>query len=29
MDYFEYLKRISKEGVAKFDNLFGLPLRKN
>lgn len=29
MDYFEYLKKMCKEGVAKFDNLFGQPLRKN
>ncbi|MBK7965758.1 MAG: restriction endonuclease [Bacteroidetes bacterium] len=29
MDYFEYLKKISTEGVSKFDNLFGQRLRKN
>lgn len=29
MDYFDYLKRVSKEGVAEFDKLFGRPIRKN
>lgn len=29
MDYFDYLKQICKEGVARFDKLFGQSLRKN
>jgi len=29
MDYFEYLKKIAREGLSKFDILFGQPIRKN
>jgi hypothetical protein len=29
MDYFEYLKKISRAGVAEFDRLFGQSIRKN
>ncbi len=29
MDYFEYLKKMCKEGISEFDSLFGKSIRKN